>query len=44
LKKPQIATTQQEREQLYKQIQEKLGEDAPIIPLIQGKLSIVAKV
>jgi len=41
--KAQIAQSMEEREQLYKKIQEILGEDAPIIPLVQGKLTIVAK-
>ncbi len=43
LEKASTATSMEEREQLYKQIQQKLAEDAPIIPLIQGKLTIVAK-
>jgi len=43
LEKAQIAQSQEEREQLYKKVQEILGEDAPIIPLVQGKLTIVAK-
>jgi len=43
LEKASIALTQEEREQLYKQIQQKLAEDAPIIPLVQGKLYVVAK-
>jgi len=43
LEQASVATSMEEREQLYKQIQQKLGEDAPIIPLIQGKLTIVAK-
>lgn len=43
LEKASVATSMDEREQLYKQIQQKLGEDTPIIPLIQGKLTIVAK-
>ncbi len=43
LEKAQIASTQEEREKLYIEIQKKLAEDAPIIPLIQGKLTIVAK-
>ncbi|WP_457590346.1 ABC transporter substrate-binding protein [Geoglobus sp.] len=37
------STNMQEREELYKQIQQKLAEDAPIIPLVQGKLTVVAK-
>ncbi len=43
LEKAQVATSIEEREKLYEQIQKKLAEDAPIIPLIQGKLTIVAK-
>jgi peptide/nickel transport system substrate-binding protein len=43
LEKAAVAPTINEREALYKQIQQKLAEDAPIIPLIQGKLTIVAK-
>jgi peptide/nickel transport system substrate-binding protein len=43
LEKASVALTQEEREQLYKQIQQKLAEDAPIIPLVQGKLYVVAK-
>jgi len=43
LEQASVATSMEEREQLYKQIQQKLAEDAPIIPLVQGKLTIVAK-
>ncbi len=43
LNKAQIAATMEEREQLYKQIQEKLAEDSPIVPLVQLKLTLVAK-
>ncbi|OYT33234.1 peptide ABC transporter substrate-binding protein [Archaeoglobales archaeon ex4484_92] len=43
LQKAQVATTMDERKSLYEEIQKKLAEDSPIIPLIQGKLTIVAK-
>ncbi len=43
LQKAATSTSMSEREQYYKQIQEKLAEDTPIIPLVQGKLTIVAK-
>jgi peptide/nickel transport system substrate-binding protein len=41
LKQAQLSTDQNEREQLYKQVQEILAEDVPYIPLIQGKLYVV---
>ncbi|RLE47424.1 MAG: peptide ABC transporter substrate-binding protein [Candidatus Methanomethylicota archaeon] len=43
LKKAATASTIEERTKYYEKIQQKLAEDAPIIPLIQGKLTIVAK-
>jgi len=43
LEKASTADSMEESENLYKQIQQKLAEDAPVIPLIQGKLTIVAK-
>ena len=43
LEQAAIAPTQEERAKLYEQVQDKLKEDAPIIPLLQGKLFIVAK-
>ncbi len=38
-----LSTDMNERTQLYQQVQEILAEDAPFIPLIQGKLFIVTK-
>ena len=43
LEQAAIAPTQEERTKYYEQIQDKLKEDAPIIPLLQGKLFVVAK-
>ncbi len=43
LQEASIATSMKTREKLYIEIQKKLAEDAPIIPLVQGKLTIVAK-
>jgi peptide/nickel transport system substrate-binding protein len=43
LEKASVAKTIDERTKYYKQIQEKLAEDCPIVPLVQGKLTIVAK-
>ncbi len=43
LEKAQVATSIEERTKLYEQVQKKLAEDAPIIPLIQAKLTLVAK-
>ena len=42
LDEAQVAGDQATREQLYKQVQEILAEDCPIIPLLQGKLYVVA--
>ena len=43
LEKAATATEINERTKYYEQIQDKLAEDTPIIPLIQGKLFVVAK-
>ncbi len=43
LEKAATAPTQEERTQYYEQIQDKLKEDSPIVPLLQGKLFVVAK-
>ncbi len=37
-----VLTDQQKRAELYRKVQEILAEDCPIIPLLQGKLYIVA--
>jgi len=39
----QVAPSTEERAQLYGEVQKLLAEDAPIIPILQGKLYIVAK-
>lgn len=41
LKKAQILTDQDQRAEIYKQVQEILADDVPYIPLIQGKLFLV---
>jgi len=41
LKQAQLITDQNERAKIYKQVQEILADEAPFIPLIQGKLYIV---
>ncbi len=41
LKQAQTLTDQNERAQIYKQVQEILADDVPYIPLIQGKLYVV---
>ena len=41
LEEAAVATDQQTRTQLYKQVQQILAEDVPYIPLLQGKLIIV---
>jgi peptide/nickel transport system substrate-binding protein len=38
-----VETDQQKRSQLYEQVQRLLAEDAPIIPLLQGKLYVVTQ-
>ncbi len=43
LEKAAIAPSEEERAKYYEQIQDKLKDDAPIIPLLQGKLFVVAK-
>ncbi|MCE4602155.1 MAG: ABC transporter substrate-binding protein [Desulfurococcales archaeon] len=43
LTKAQVATDQAEREKYYVEVQQILAEDAPFIPLIQGKLYIVTQ-
>ncbi|AET32646.1 ABC transporter substrate-binding protein [Pyrobaculum ferrireducens] len=43
LDKASTELSQQAREQLYRQAQQILAEDVPIIPLIQGRLFIVTK-
>ncbi len=43
LDKAAILTDQNERAKLYKEVQEILAKDVPIIPLVQGKLYIVVK-
>ncbi len=43
LENASVAKSIEERTKYYKQIQEKLAEDCPIVPLVQGKLTIVAK-
>ncbi len=43
LDQAQILTTQEERAKLYEQVQYILAEEAPFIPLIQGKLYVVTK-
>ncbi len=43
LEKAQVSLDQKEREQLYKQAQQILAEDAPIVPIFQGKLYVAAK-
>ncbi|MDT7874979.1 MAG: peptide ABC transporter substrate-binding protein, partial [Pyrobaculum sp.] len=43
LAKAALELSQSAREQLYRQAQQILAEDVPIIPLIQGKLFIVTK-
>jgi len=43
LDQAQVAMDKETRTQLYKQIQEKLAEDCPIVPIFQGKLYIAAK-
>jgi len=40
LDEAQVATDQATREALYQQVQQKLAEDAPIVPIFQGKLYI----
>ena len=41
LKQAQTLTDQNERAQIYEQVQQILAEDVPYIPLIQGKLYVV---
>ncbi|MEB3772151.1 MAG: peptide ABC transporter substrate-binding protein, partial [Desulfurococcales archaeon] len=41
LDKAAILTDQNQRAQLYEQVQQILAEDVPFIPLIQGKLFMV---
>ncbi len=43
LEKAAIAMTQEERTTYYEKVQDKLAEDSPIVPLVQGKLFVVAK-
>ena len=43
LDKAALEVVQSKRAEFYKQVQEILAEDSPVIPLIQGKLFIVAK-
>ena len=43
LEKASLATDQAERTKYYEQAQDILAEDVPIVPLIQGKLFVVAK-
>ncbi len=43
LEQAQVSLDQKEREKLYKQAQEILAEDAPIVPIFQGKLYVAAK-
>jgi len=43
LDQAQVEMDQSKRETLYKQVQEKLAEDVPIVPIFQGKLYLVAK-
>ncbi len=43
LEKAQVSLDHKEREQLYKQAQQILAEDAPIVPIFQGKLYVAAK-
>jgi peptide/nickel transport system substrate-binding protein len=43
LEKAAISPTIEERTKYYEKIQDKLKEDSPIIPLLQGKLFVVAK-
>lgn len=43
LEKAQVETDQNKRAQLYVDVQKVLAEDAPIVPMFQGKLFIVAK-
>ncbi len=42
LEKAAVATDQNTRADLYRQVQEILAEDVPFIPLLQGKLIVVA--
>lgn len=39
----QKSTDRNERSRLYQLVQDKLAEDAPIVPILQGKLFLVAK-
>ena len=39
----QVSTDQNERTQLYKNVQNKLADDVPIVPILQGKLFLVSK-
>ncbi len=43
LEQAQVELDQNKRAQLYEQIQQILAEDAPIIPIFQGKLVLAAK-
>ncbi|MCD6244707.1 MAG: peptide ABC transporter substrate-binding protein [Candidatus Korarchaeota archaeon] len=43
LEKAQVSLDHKDREQLYKQAQQILAEDAPIVPIFQGKLYVAAK-
>ncbi len=43
LEKAQVSLNHKDREQLYKQAQQILAEDAPIVPIFQGKLYVAAK-
>jgi peptide/nickel transport system substrate-binding protein len=43
LDKASVATEEAERTKYYEQAQDILAEDVPIVPLIQGKLFVVAK-
>ena len=43
LEKASVETDQAKRAEYYEKVQRILAEDAPIIPLVQGQLSLVAK-
>ncbi|MDK2371807.1 MAG: ABC transporter substrate-binding protein [Candidatus Korarchaeota archaeon] len=43
LERAQVSLDQKERERLYKQAQQILADDAPIVPIFQGKLYVAAK-
>ncbi len=43
LEQAQVASDQATRAKLYEQVQEMLAEDAPIVPIFQGKLYAVAQ-